>query len=119
MPRDAPLPIRDAVDQADVEESLLYLMETAEEAAHAIALVEEAEDNLRRARATAAVTSTARSNDMREAEAWTSRVVERAIEAKKQAIARKMTLLHMRRWHELRVEVWRTLQANHRQGAKI
>jgi hypothetical protein len=120
MPRDQPgRVIRDAVDEQDVEESLEYLLSTAEEAARAVALVETAEDNLRRVRASVVLTSEERSQDRREAEGLTSAAYERALKAREEAITRKVTLQHMRRYHELRIEVWRTFQANQRQGSRV
>lgn len=107
--------IRDGIDIADVEESLAFLLETAEPAARAIAVVENADDRVRKAKAAAILLSDEKSQDRREADAVTSSAFERALVEREKAITLKVKIINLRRYHELRIEVWRSLNANHRQ----
>lgn len=109
------LPIREGIDEKDVEESLAFLLETAEAAARAIAVVETADDRVRQARASAMLLSAEKSQDRREADALTSPGYERALRERESAITLKVKLQNLRRYHELRIEVWRSLNANNRQ----
>lgn len=110
-----PLPVRDAIDMADVQESLDYLIQTAEAAARAYAVVEVGENRVRQARATALLASEEKSQDRREADAMLSQGYERALLKHEEAIVLLRTMQNERRYHELRIEVWRSFNANKRQ----
>lgn len=119
MPRDVPrddLPIKASlVDEADVTESLQYLLDTAEPAAASRALADVAETRVRIARASAITNSSQTSADRREAEALASQVVERAMKLHQQALEESYAFQNLRRFHETRIEVWRSFNANQRQ----
>ena len=115
MPDGARSPLRPVVDEQDVQESLDFLLETAEPAAMAIAEVERAEGRKRRVRAAQVMLSLERSQDKREAEALMSAAYERAEEDYCQSVQAARKYQHVRRLHELRIEVWRSLNANRRQ----
>jgi hypothetical protein len=110
------LPIKGSlVDECDVQESLDYLQATANEAAAARALADVAEMRVKQARAAAMVNSIQTTADRREADALASNGVERAIRAHQAALAAAYEYQNQRRFHELRIEVWRSFNANQRQ----
>jgi len=119
MPRDDAGQISKAsiVDENDVEESLEYLRTTAEPAARLKARAIAGDLKLKQARAAAALASTERSADRREADAWASNTVDRVVKDIEEAEYQAQCLFHSRRFHELRIEVWRSLNASRRVGA--
>ncbi|RVT96303.1 hypothetical protein EOD42_14425 [Rhodovarius crocodyli] len=116
MPRDAPLQRAMLVDEADIEESLAYLRDTAVEFGALKSRKLVLELKLKRARAARVAASQASSTDRREAEGWSSSKVDEIIEESAQAEARFTEIGAMRQYHELRIEVWRSLNANNRRG---
>lgn len=114
MPRDA-LPIRGLVTEDEVQESLDFLLRTAEEAAVYFAQKEVGEMRIKQAKSATLSRSLGRNTDQREAEAMASSGVERAIKAYQEVVEQSTRLFHMRRFHELRIEVWRSYNANMRQ----
>lgn len=107
--------VRAGIDEQDVQEALDFLLDTVETAARAIAVVDAGEYRLRQARAAALLTSRETSSDRREADAITSPGYERALRELEEATRLKFEIIHRRRHAELKIEVWRSLNANKRQ----
>lgn len=120
MPRskdaaEAPAGIRAVVDEADVQESLDYLLDTADLAAEAFANADRSDERIKQAKAAGMLSSDEKSADRREADAISSHGYHRALDAREKAIAVSRRVFNMRRYHEIRIEVWRSLNANNRQ----
>ena len=118
MPDDSrTLPIRSMlVTEADVSESLDYLRDTASEFGALKASKLKLELRLKQVRAAGVASSGAGSADRREAEGWSSAKVDEIIQAAANDEARFVEIGAMRQFHELRIEVWRSLNANNRRG---
>ena len=105
---------RPLVTDEDVEASLDFLLRLAEEFGTAEAEAELAHELLKVTRAEVISMSTKSSQDRREAEALTHPTYRAALERRRDAYRKVRVMLALRRGHEVRIEVWRTLSANNR-----
>ena len=96
--------------------ALTYLAETDQACAYAKALVEGLSEQRKTLKSILMMKSLQKSNDMRTADAYASEQYQEHVEKLQNAIADYETMRNKRMTEQLIIEVWRSCNANRRNG---
>jgi len=101
------------ITEQQVEDALLYLHTSAKQYGEVCGLVELQAHNIKMYRSMAFLEATGTVAE-RDAHAYTDQRVIDAVEAHKDAVTEKMTIMTRRKAMELKIEVWRSQSATSR-----